>query len=151
MEWLKQHDLWKELAPSEVGYIDTPTPSREQTINASWLSERLVVILWALQALNELPKPYEQCDPTAFREILPPYAAVGVADFIASAKLRVPSELIAMADELLELHWEARDARIKGRHPSPPVDLGIIQERHHAINWLIGYDRLEWDEVTTDT
>ena len=25
------------------------------------------------------------------------------------------------------------------------------QERHHAINWVIGYDGLAWDDVTTDT
>jgi hypothetical protein len=32
-----------------------------------------------------------------------------------------------------------------------PVDLEIVQERHHAINWVIGYDGAPWDEVTTDT
>jgi hypothetical protein len=31
------------------------------------------------------------------------------------------------------------------------VDIEIIQERHHAINWVIGYEGLSWDEVTTDT
>ncbi|MEY2943079.1 MAG: hypothetical protein RLY97_1093, partial [Pseudomonadota bacterium] len=35
--------------------------------------------------------------------------------------------------------------------PEERVSLGIIQERHHAINWIIGYDGLDWDEVTTDT
>jgi hypothetical protein len=149
--WLKEHDLWKDLAPSEVGFIDTPVPSRQQLINASWLSERLVVVLWALGATEELPPPGEQCDTAVFQEILPPFASISVADFIASARLRPPSDLIAMADEVMALHWEARDARIKGRPTKPHVDLEIIQERHHAINWLIGYDGLDWDEITTDT
>lgn len=49
------------------------------------------------------------------------------------------------------LHWEARNAILKGLNTSLSIDIEIIQERHHAINWLIGYDGLDWDEVTTDT
>jgi hypothetical protein len=151
MSWLQQHDLWRELAPSEAGLIDTPDPTRKQIVNASWLSERLIVIVWALGHVDELPPPDEQCDPSIFQAFLPPFASVEVADFLSSARIRPSSELIAMADEMLSLHWEARDARIKRRPADPPVDLEIIQERHHAINWLIGYDGADWDEVTTDT
>lgn len=151
MEWLTEHDLWKELAPSEAGFIDTPAPSRKQKINAGWLSERLIVIMWALVALDGLPPPDEQCDTSVFRELLPPFSSASVSDFVATARLRPPTELVAMANELLMLHWEARDARIKGRPPKQRVDTEIIQERHHAINWLIGYVGLDCDEVTTDT
>jgi hypothetical protein len=56
-----------------------------------------------------------------------------------------------MADELLNLHWRARDAEINGRPMPRDLDIEIIQERHHAINWVIGYEGLPWDEVTTDT
>ena len=45
MEWLTENDLWSELAPSEAGFIDTPVPSRQQKIDAKWLSERLIVII----------------------------------------------------------------------------------------------------------
>jgi hypothetical protein len=56
-----------------------------------------------------------------------------------------------MCDEMLNLHWEARDAKIDERPPRRPVDMEIIQERHYAINWVTGYRGLSWDEVTTDT
>ena len=149
--WLSEHSLWEKLAPSEVGFVDTPNPTRQQLINASWLSERLIMIAWALGKLDQLPAPDEQCDTSVFQDILPPFAAVNVQEFVASARLRSAAELVGMADEVMRLHWEARDARIKGRPTEPSVDLGIIQERHHAINWVIGYDALDWDEVTTDT
>lgn len=149
--WLSEHDLWGKLAPSEVGFVDTPNPTRQQLVNASWLSERLAIIVWTLGKLDELPAPKEQCDVSVFQEILPPFAAASVPEFIATARLRSPVELIAMADETMRLHWEARDAQIKGRPTASNVDLEIIQERHHAINWVIGYDALDWDEVTTDT
>lgn len=151
IDWLKQHDLWQKLAPSEVEFLDTSNPSQQQIINAGWLSERLIVIVWALGALDQLPPPDEQCDTAEFLTILPPFASTSIADFIASARLRRSSTLIENADETLQLHWEARDAMIRGHTSSRSVDIGIIQERHHAINWLIGYDGLDWDDVTTDT
>lgn len=130
IDWLTQHDLWQKLAPSEAKFLDTSSPSQQQIINAGWLSERLIVIVWALGALDQLPLPDEQCDTTEFLTILPHFAPISVGDFIASAQLRQSSTLIETADELLRLHWEARDAMIKGRNPSPSVDIGIIQERH---------------------
>jgi len=149
--WLAENDLWSDLAPSEADFIDTPDPSPKQIINASWLCERLIVLLWALGAIDLLPPADEQCDTAIFQDILPPFASASVTEFIVGAKLRPGAELIAMADAVLRLHWEARDARLKARAPRNPVDAEIIQERHHAINWVIGYDGLPWDEVTTDT
>jgi len=151
LDWLSENNLWSELAPSEAGFIDTPTPSQKQIVNSGWLSERLVVLLWALGAVKQLPPANEQCDTAVFQEILPPFAAVSVPQFISSAGLRSDEELIAMADAILDLHWEARDAKLKGREPLKPVDIEVIQERHHAINWVIGYDGSDWDEVTSDT
>jgi hypothetical protein len=151
LQWLKDNGLWSTLAPSEVGFIDTPSPSQKQTINAGWLSERLVVLLWALGDIERLPLSNQQCDTRVFQDILPPFARVSVQEFVSRSGLRPKPELIAMADEILALHWEARDAERNGRTPRKPVDLEIVQERHHAINWVIGYDGLPWDEVTTDT
>jgi len=149
--WLSDHDLWRELAPSEAGFVDTPTPSRQQIVHASWLSERLIMILWALGAVDELPSPDEQCDTLVFQEILPPYSATSVADFLGSARLRSEPELIAMAEDTRALHWEATDAEIKARPAQPRVDIEVIRERHHAINWIIGHDGADWDDVTTGT
>ena len=150
LNWLSESQLWAELTPSELGFIDTAAPSRKQVINASWLSERLVVLLWALALIDAVPKPTQHCDTAVFQDLVPPYAPISTEEFIGSAVLRPDAELIAFADEALNLHWEARDAKINERS-SDAVDIEIIQERHHAINWIIGYDGLPWDEVTTDT
>jgi hypothetical protein len=56
-----------------------------------------------------------------------------------------------MAEKIWQLNWSARDASINRRAPAVPVDLGLIQERHHAINWVMGYGGEDWDDVTTDT
>jgi len=31
------------------------------------------------------------------------------------------------------------------------VDCEMVVERHHALNWLIGYQGQDWDDVSTDT
>jgi hypothetical protein len=148
--WLQDELLWQELTPNEVQFITATAPSIEQTIEVSWYAERLVVLLWALR-LAEMPEADEQCDTSVFLEKMPPYANVGVAAFVGAANLRPDADLMATADAIYELHWEARDASLNGREASCRTDLGIIQERHHAINWIIGCGGFDWDEVPTDT
>jgi hypothetical protein len=149
--WLLENDLWRDLTPREQGFLDIPTPSKKAVTDASWYAERLIMLLWSLRLISEVPHADEQCDVGCFQKLLPPYADIEVADFILSASLRSDDELGRMADSCLKLHGEGRSAKLQNRKPRWPVDTEIIQERHHAINWVIGYDGLSWDEVTTDT
>ena len=151
LSWLKEQGLESALAPSEARFVRTDEPTRQQIIDASWCSERLLVICWALGIVPALPPPDEQCDTQLFIDGLPPYSTITAPDFLAAAKLRHEDELLGMADQLLQFHWEARNEKLTGQRPPQPVHIGIAQERHHAINWLIGYDGAPWDEVTTDT
>jgi len=151
VSWLRDESLWDELSPEELKFVSAAEPTERQRVNASWRSEALLILLWALGAVKELPSLAAQCDAGNFQEILPPFADVAVNKFISTAQRRSDDELFDMADALLNSHWEARDARIHNRPMPANLDIGIIQERHHAINWVIGYDSLPWDEVTTDT
>ena len=151
IDWLDENGLGADLAPSEQRFMGASPPTEQQVVNAGWLAERLVVLCWALGEIDELPQPDEQCDTGLFQLILPPFADVGVSEFIARARLRSEGLLIAMADKMLALHGDARNAKLSGAAPRTPVDIEIVQERHHAINWIIGYDGSPWDEVTTDT
>lgn len=149
--WLRDESLWGELTPAELDFVTASMPTERQMINASWRSEALAVLLWAIEAIEELPGLSEQCDAGAFQAILPPFSDVSATQFVAEATRRPDAKLLEVADAMLNSHWEARDARIHGRPMPPNLDIDIIQERHHAINWVIGYDGLPWDEVTTDT
>jgi hypothetical protein len=45
-------------------------------------------------------------------------------------------------------------ARMPVPDHEPPVESynsGAFQERHYALNWLIGYGGLDWDDISTDT
>lgn len=148
--WLEREDLWKDLTPNELEFLSAQQPTRKQIINASWQSESLVVLLWALRKIDALPAPNEQLDTRRLRDLLPPFAAITAQEFIQSASRRDNDELDECAEELMQQHWEARDAKLHDR-PAPHLDIEITQERHHGINWVTGYDGAPWDEVTTDT
>jgi hypothetical protein len=150
LPWLAGHGLSAELSPLVAAFLDEPAPSERQLIDATWNSERLIVLLWAL-GLADMPEADAPCDPSLLQELLPPYAEASVEAFVGSARLKPEPDLLAMAHHLRDLHAEARHARLDGREPRSRVHEGIVQERHHAINWVIGHEGLAWDEVTTDT
>lgn len=151
LAWLEAEGLASELSPWERAFMSARKPTQKQWINASWRCEALFVLLWAIGKVDRLPAPDEPCDLSPFADWLPPVAKMPTAQFLASVHRRSEEDLLEMADHLLNWHWQARDAAIRHREPLPAVDIEIIQERHHAINWVIGYEGLPWDEVGTDT
>lgn len=151
-DWLAKNGLENELTPIEQRFLGNSSPSPQDKANRTWDAEKLIVLLWAMGRVSSLPGDDEQCDTSVFQDHLPPFSQESVADFIANTKLRPEAEIWAMADHCFEAHWRARDAIINKRQPAIPVDIEIIQERHHAINWVTGYDGgVPWDEVTADT
>jgi hypothetical protein len=151
ISWLRTERLWDALTPREVAYLDQADPPRKAHINFGWQSERLIVLLWALGMIQELPDSATQCEASVFKTILPPFATTSTQKFIAQATLIDEQKLWSQAELYLEDHWRARDARLHERPMPPVINIEIVQERHHAINWIAGYDNLPWDEVTTDT
>ncbi len=73
------------------------------------------------------------------------------ANLLAGAKLRTATTILDEADLIYRIHWAVVDARLR-RSPFPmAVEAGVVYERHYALNWLIGYQGQEWDDVSTDT
>jgi hypothetical protein len=85
--------------------------------------------------------------------LLPPYGDHSLEEFQKTARLRSEDELFDAAVSLQDLHAIARQRSgdPSYRESGPAVDIEVIQERHHAINWLVGYCGASWDDVTTDT
>lgn len=150
LEWLDYTGLREALSPLELKFVDDQNPSSGDRIEFSWHSERLIVLLWALNLIDELPPADEECDTSVFK-CLPPFSDQSEEEFISKATRRSNDELRKEAARILDLHWQARDAELNDRDPKDPVEIEIVQEWHHAINWVTGYKGLDWDEVTTDT
>ncbi len=151
LEWLEDTDLRAALSPRELKFVDDPHPSSELENDFCWHAERLIVLLWVLNLVDSLPDADKKCDTNVFERCLPPFSDQSEEEFISNAATRSDDELWEEADRTLDLHWHARDGRLNSRKPKDPVDVEIVQERHHAINWVIGYEGLDWDDVTADT
>jgi len=58
-----------------VAYLEQTNPPRKAYINFRWQSERLIVLLWALGKIQDLPDSATQCDTSLFKSVLPPFAS----------------------------------------------------------------------------
>jgi hypothetical protein len=149
VEWLQEQQLFETLTSSERRFIDAAKPSEQARINAGWLSERLIVLCWALCHVEQLPATDEQCDTGELQGNLPPFAETSVEDFIGRSTVRPDRQLLEMADTLHGWYREAEDRKTTGAPGQMPVDIEILQERCYAINWLIGFDDVPWYETNT--
>ncbi|HSI14506.1 MAG TPA: DUF4272 domain-containing protein [Chthoniobacter sp.] len=164
--WLHHEGLWNTASPRESEFLLSASPTRQQHVNATWRAEALFTLLWSLGLIAELPAPQQLCDVQLIRRVLPPLFG-SAEEFISTAQLRSASEILAASEGIYQIHWRVRDAQLRsqpilpGKLPrmphedcDPPAESynsGVVQERHHALNWLIGYLGQEWDDITTDT
>ena len=135
------------FTPKETAFINDKHPTGQQLVDYSWQYECVHVLLWALGHVDKLAPPNEPCDAAHEVKALLDRDPRALVD---KAKLRPMTDILDMADLYYHLDWAAVELRMTER-TSDRIDESIIQERHRALNWLIGYMNQEWDDVTTDT
>jgi hypothetical protein len=146
-QFIADHNLDPHFSPDERAFIRNPKPTDQQRSQFSWRYEAAWVMLWALGYVNELDKPSAQCDvPAAGRIVM----KRSHAQFLAESKPRPVSEILEHADRIYRYRWALVDARLSGTQVTG-LDADVALERHQALNWLIGYNGADWDDVTTDT
>lgn len=127
--------------------LDT-SPSQHDRIQFTWRHEAAWTLLWALGFVVQLGKPAQICDVEFAASTM---AERTTSQFIEDSELRPINDILDQADLIYRYHWAVRNARIKGQQVPAGLDPGVTQERHYALNWLIGYNEQPWDHVTTDT
>ena len=150
IQWIKSNNLWDSLSPNELTFVEANPATKKQLINFSWHTERLHVLSWALGIITKLASAYEQSDINALEKTLS-LVNYNAKPFLKTVQLRDETEIIEASDEIEKHHWEARNSKIHDCQPKKPVDIEVIQERHHAINWILWGREEEWDDVATDT
>ncbi|QDU96953.1 DUF4272 domain-containing protein [Lignipirellula cremea] len=145
---ISEYELASAFTPKEKAFINNPTPTEHDRLQFAWRYECYWVMLWALGYIDTLERPGQVCDVGKAVLILRDNGRMG---FLANARLRSQAEILDAADLIYRYHWAVVDARINNRQPPAGLDGGVVMERHHALNWLIGYLDQEWDDVSTDT
>lgn len=145
---IKEYELTTRFTPKESAFIRNEAPSETDRIQFSWRYEAAWVLLWAMCHIEELGKPSTICDVPKAVSIMKDRTA---AQFVADARQRPLAQLLDEADLIYRYDWAVVDARVNRRPVPHGLDPGVVQERHYALNWLVGYMEQDWDDVSTDT
>ena len=145
---LESYELRPHLTPKELAFVLDVSPSQHDRLQFTWRYEAAWPLLWALGFVAQLGKPAQICDvELAVRTM----TETTTSQFIEDSELRPIADILDQADLIYRYHWAVRNARIKGQQIPAALDPGVTEERHYALNWLIGYTEQAWDDVTTDT
>jgi len=128
VESLRVNGLWKEMTRDERTYMEADVLSleKQQIIDASWLADSAMCLIWALGYTTEIP-PYDQEANPEYLNLLP---REPIESLVRSATLR-PKEEISHARELAELwHWRARTRELQetGKLPGELAGGQTIEE-----------------------
>lgn len=145
---IKDYELDGHFTPKELAFIQNPSPSQRDRIEFSWRYEAAWTLLWALGYVEKLEKPAGICNVRRAVELM---KARSARQFVADARLRSTPEILDQADRIYRYHWAVVDARVNGKGAPAELQSGVTQERHYALNWLIGYMDQQWDDISTDT
>lgn len=145
---IEKYSTYISFSPEEAEFLRDEPPETQKAINMSWRFEAAMVLLWALGFVEDLQRP----DKTYNSENMSEWVKTGAYnDLLARTNIRPQSAILNEADLIYRYHWAAKNARLVEEIEPTGLDEGVLRERHHALNWLIGYDGQEWDDVTTDT
>lgn len=146
---LTAYECADALSPREKAFLENDAPTQQEAIHFSWQYECLFVMIWALGLTPELPFPDQICDVAGSVRIMNTYNTL--EKLVSSANLRTPQELLDEADYIYRMDWACVDARVN-RLPAPAkLDGGVVMERHKCLNWLIGSEEADWDNVDVST
>lgn len=147
--------LSPHFTPKERAFILDPTPPHQDVLQFAWRGEAPWPLFWALGFVDRLDRPtHEVSDlPEAVHAV----QSEGVGPYIESARVRSLDEVLDEADLIYRYHWATRESWLRGRKAPAGLNPGVVQERHHALNWLVvpvdeePEDWPEWDDVDTGT
>lgn len=120
--WIPRTGLRDECEEWEAALLEAPLGKLEPKarINASWMSEGMAVLSWAL-GKSDLPPHDEMVDPKEVADGLG-FLKESAGGLLASPLLRSEAELGEMEERMFAVHWRLREYSLTRK----PVDLWKI-------------------------
>jgi hypothetical protein len=129
VQWLKKEGLWPSLSHNEKVMVQKPFGgwSERDRINASWRSEALATLAWALGLSKEFPPFDRSVDEKLWMRRFPFLRSTRT--FITRAKLRPKSDLLRQRDIAELWYWRARTTELQQSPDQDPLPEGITYEQ----------------------
>jgi hypothetical protein len=136
------------LTDAERNFLAQEKPTEEEATRFLWRYEAILVLQWALGLQDGLPFADAICDVSAISRTAIERGTEGLRKQPA---MRPATEILDALDLHYRQHWATRQAILK-KSPAPAgLNDGVLQERHHALNWLVRFEDRDWDDVDTPT
>lgn len=137
---------FRDLSSAEMEFLNSEANDETQVVQFAWRYEGVALLLWVLGLLPELPFPSSICDVPKIAKV-----ALDCNSWKQNIKLKSIHEILDCLDLHYRLHWLCRQADIDEQVQPLEVERGVVLERHYILNWLIGFENAEWDDVDTPT
>lgn len=134
------------LTAWEKAFVEDEHPSPEDLSAAGWRYEALATLLWSIGLIAELPFPDEISDVADTAERM---MAINGAEMVNEAQLRPVEQILDALDLHYRLLWACRASALAKSDPPAGLEEGVVVERQHALNWITGFERADWDDVDT--
>ncbi|MYM87494.1 DUF4272 domain-containing protein [Rugamonas sp. FT82W] len=136
------------LTDAERAYLAQEAPTEHETTQFLWRYEAILVLQWVLGLQEALPFADAICDVAAISRTVIERGTEGLRKQLA---MRPAAEILDALDLHYRQHWATRQAILKKTAAPAALNDGVLQERHHALNWLVHFEDRDWDEVDTPT
>lgn len=146
-QYLQTSGIWKFLTPNEKELFTKKELDQDQKNQLSWRREALHALLWALNCKVIMSAPTQE---SGIDESILVRIEEDPKWFIKHARLRPVNEIMDQLEETYQLHWKIRDSETNNGHLPFDYEIGVVYQRHYALNWVTRY-QMYWDDITTDT
>ncbi|MQA18795.1 DUF4272 domain-containing protein [Rugamonas rivuli] len=136
------------LTDAERAFLAKDAPTEQETTQFLWRYEAILVLQWVLGLQEELPFADAICDVASISRTVIERGTEGLRKQLA---MRPAVEILDALDLHYRQHWATRQAILKKAAAPAGLNDGVLQERHHALNWLVHFEDRDWDEVDTPT
>ncbi|AFY43817.1 DUF4272 domain-containing protein [Nostoc sp. PCC 7107] len=147
-KYSERFNVREKLTPKEKVFARKSLPSEQEKIDACWGYESAWILLWALKLAEKTIFPSHPCNAADVVRIIASHSETSLS---AVASRRNEQEILFEADFIYRCHWVCKNNTLNNVPLSPLLDPSVTYEWHYAINWLIGYEYCDWDDIRTNT
>lgn len=136
MMFLIHERIWDEATAQEKALFHKAKLSEPEVVAIQWRAESIWLMLWALNKVKALELPTREANSEEIFNFLPGFFE-NTGDFISSAKIRTPSEILDETDFTFRMNWALREANERGQTLTG-LNASVAYERYVSLNWITG-------------